>query len=190
MGCPLPVSSDLLNLLSDHPEGQIAVQYLGVARSLFRKDHRSVRVTWDHPSLILTSSFLPDGMPFAKMEACVLDRTADVWCSARFLSSLHISNSHPGIIHQTLFLFVFPQATYNQNEAPGPALLGRYLERKWTFLHCWVVPVLTPAILLWRSKQDSDLLFSSGLLFCHDAICICGISLASKKADKCDKTSA
>lgn len=88
----------------------------------------------------------------AEMEACVWDRTADVQFSACFLPPLHISNSHPGIISQILSLFVLPWAMYNQNEAPGPALLGCYLERKQTFLHCWVMPVLSPAILLWRSK--------------------------------------
>lgn len=78
-----------------------------------------------------------------------------------FLSALHGSNSHPGIISQILSLFVLPQATYNQNEAPGPVLLGCCLERK-RRLHCWVMPVLTPAVLLGKSKRDSDFLFPLG----------------------------
>lgn len=98
----------------------------------------------------------------AKMEVCVWDGTADVQFSVCFLSPLHVSNSHPGIISQILSLFVLPQAIYNQNEAPGPALLGCYLERKRTLLRCWVMPVLTPAILLWRSKRDTDCLFPLG----------------------------
>lgn len=62
-GCPLPLSSGLLNLLSPHAEVQIAPQCLGVTSSLFRQHHCGVRFVWDHPSLISTSSFLPDGMP-------------------------------------------------------------------------------------------------------------------------------
>jgi len=85
------------------------------------------------------------------MEVCVWDRTANQF-SACFLSPLHVSNSHPGIVIQILSLFTLPQATYNQNEAPGPGLLGCYVERKQTLLRCWVMPVLMPAVLLWRSK--------------------------------------
>lgn len=48
-GWLLPLTSDLLNLLSPHPEGQISPQGLGVTRSLFRQHRRGERLAWDHP---------------------------------------------------------------------------------------------------------------------------------------------
>lgn len=93
-GCPLLLSSDLLNLLSPHAESQIAPQYLGVPRSLFRQHHHDVRFTWDHPSLILISSFPPDGMPVQRWK-CVFGTgllTSSfpcVFCLPSMLASWH-----------------------------------------------------------------------------------------------------
>lgn len=136
---------------------------------MFRQHHRGVRFTCEHPSLILTGSFLPDGMPVPRWK-CVFGMGLltpsflHVFC---FLSAL----ANPGIVSQMLSLFVLPQAIYNLTKEPGPALQGCYLERKWT-LHCWVMPVLMPAILLWRSKQDSDFLFPLG--FCSATVLYVG----------------
>lgn len=109
----------------------------------------------------------------AKMEVCVWDRTADIQFSVCVLSPLHVSilASSARFCPSLCCLRLYTTRTKH-------LVLPRCLERKLTLLHCWVMPVLTAAILLWRSKQDSDF-FSSGLLFCHSALC--GISLASKK---------
>lgn len=72
------------------------------------------------------------------------------------------------------------------NKAPSPILLGYNLESTQAPLCCWLLPVPRPAFLFWHSNK-TVLSFSSGLLFCHSAIC--GISLASKKHE-CGKTSA
>lgn len=119
------------------------------------------------------------------MEVCVWDRTTDVQFSACFLSALCISNSHPGIISQILssLCCLRPYTT----RAKHLVLLGCYLERKQTLLHCSVMPVLTLAILLWRSKWDSDFLFP--LAFILPQCYMCDFS-GIKKADECAKTAA
>lgn len=97
--------------------------------------------------------------------------------SVCFLSPLHVSNSPPGIISQILSLFVLP--VYNQNQAPGPALLGCSLERKMDTSPLLGGASSYPSHPALEEQTSQWLSFSSELLFCHSAIC--GISLASKK---------
>lgn len=66
-------------------------------------------------------------------------------------------------------------------------LLGCYLERKRTLLHCSVMPVLTLAILLWRSKWDSDFLFLLAFILPQ---CYMWDFSGIIKADECAKTAA